>query len=189
MRTKAKTLELQLLGWSRSHNGGCKVTFQIHDEDLDWFESMTVRKGKIAGQIIMGALVEIGAEGEPVHPKAQQQANQQAKEGSTTVDKEPAKEPSKKHGGFADNVGPLARLAVLWCEDERFHEWLRVNYTDEWDRLTGKPEQRAKDIICSNCQVLSRKELDESEEAAYEFNRLFREPFRVHLVSIGPREA
>jgi hypothetical protein len=55
----AKELELWLLGWSESHNGGCKVTFQVTEDDLVYFRSATIRKGKHAGQRYAGFLVQL----------------------------------------------------------------------------------------------------------------------------------
>ena len=67
--------EVQLAGWSESHNGGCKVTFWLaQPSDLDAFRAMTVRKGNTAGQRLACALVEIGDDEQPVQaPAAMQQ--------------------------------------------------------------------------------------------------------------------
>jgi hypothetical protein len=59
--------ELQLAGWSETHNGGCKVTFWLPDAaELDAFRALTVRKGNTAGHRFMAALVEIGDDEQPV---------------------------------------------------------------------------------------------------------------------------
>lgn len=197
MRAKAKTLEMQLLGWSRSNNGGSKVTFQIHDEDLEWFESMTTRKGKIAGQIIMGALVEVDAEGQPVHPKDQekpvmQQVAEKIAESigeskiaveAKVVETQRAMDKPKHKGGFTDAVGPLARLAVLWCGDAKFQNWLADNQPEEWamNMVQGHMDKTAKAVICSICMVESRKQLDEDESAAAEFHKHIRLPYQQWL--------
>ena len=90
--------EVQLAGWSESHNGGCKVTFWLaQPSDLDAFRAMTVRKGNTAGQRLACALVEIGDDEQPVQS-----------------------EPAEKPKG-----GALAKLAGMWCHDRQFHDWLR----------------------------------------------------------------
>jgi hypothetical protein len=63
---KARSIEFMLLGWNKNHAKGSTVVFLVHDDDLAYFEAMTVRKGKIAGQRLMAALVEIGDDELPV---------------------------------------------------------------------------------------------------------------------------
>lgn len=88
--------EVMLLGWSESHNGGAKVTFQLADpSDLEPFKAMTVAKGKTAGQRLACVLVEIGDDEQPVE-----------------------RHEEKPKGGT------LAKLAGMWCNDPRFWEWL-----------------------------------------------------------------
>jgi hypothetical protein len=61
--------EVMLAGWSESHNGGAKITFWLPESsDLDAFKSMTVAKGKMAGQRLMMVAVEIGDDEQPVRP-------------------------------------------------------------------------------------------------------------------------
>lgn len=70
--------EVMLAGWSETHNGGAKVTLWLQDpSDLEAFRSMTVAKGKQAGQRLACVLVEIGEDERPVQdPKLSQQAAQ-----------------------------------------------------------------------------------------------------------------
>jgi hypothetical protein len=59
--------ELMLAGWKETHTGGATVTFFLPDAAaLDVFRSMTVRKGGIAGQRFIAALVELGPDEKPV---------------------------------------------------------------------------------------------------------------------------
>lgn len=52
--------EVQLLGWRETHNQGAQITFQLADpDDLAPFKAMTVRKGRMAGQILMCVLAEV----------------------------------------------------------------------------------------------------------------------------------
>jgi hypothetical protein len=86
--------EMQLAGWSESHNSGCKVTFWLQSsEDLEAFRALTVRKGNTAGQRFMAALVEVGDDELPVQ-------------------REP--EPEKPKGGA------LAKLAGMWSNEQEF---------------------------------------------------------------------
>lgn len=58
--------EVQLAGWSETHNNGVKVTFWLQDDqELEAFRRITVRKGKTAGQIMMMVLVQV-EDGQPV---------------------------------------------------------------------------------------------------------------------------
>lgn len=88
--------EVQLAGWSESHNGGCKVTFWLSDpSDLDAFRTLTVRKGNTAGHRMMAALVEINDDEQPVPPTIQ---------------------PRKDHS--------WSRQAGIWCQDKEFQAWV-----------------------------------------------------------------
>ena len=93
--------EVQLAGWSESHNGGCKVTLWLaQPSDLDAFRAMTVRKGNTAGQRLACALVEIGDDEQPVQaPAAMQQKG-----------------------------GALAQLAGKWCRMPEFASFIRPIY-------------------------------------------------------------
>ncbi len=91
--------EVQLAGWSESHNGGCKVTFWLADpDDLDAFRAMTVRKGNTAGQRLACVLVEIGEDEQPV--------------AATPVS-------AKK-----DTRGPLCKEACDLCANVAFRRWI-----------------------------------------------------------------
>ena len=105
MTVAAHQVELMLLGWNESHNGGFKVTFQVSPEDEDYFKSATVRKGKVAGQRYAGYLIELGADDQPVHPKDQVNRPETA---APSTDP-PARATSHKF------PGGLCGLAVRWC--------------------------------------------------------------------------
>lgn len=91
--------EMQLAGWSETHNGGCKVTFWLPDAaELEAFRALTVRKGNTAGHRFMAALVEIGEDELPVQQEPQQE---------------------KPKGGA------LAKLAGMWANEPEFWEWMK----------------------------------------------------------------
>jgi hypothetical protein len=156
--------EAMLLGWQRSHNGGSKVTLQIPDEDLEHFEKMTVKKGKIAGQRLQCVFVEIGDDEKPVQqPATLAEAQEQA--------------PKEKK----DPLGALSKWAVMRCQDPEFQAWLRSEYSDAWElefiKSGSGPEDLCKWVICSECGITSRKELDTSDSARALFDVKFRLPY------------
>jgi len=94
--------EVMLLGWTETHNGGATVKFLLSDpSELEAFKTMTVRKGKVAGQRLACVLVEIGDDEKPV-------VHEQKPKG-----------------------GELSRLAGIWCKDVRFHDWSNAANEEE----------------------------------------------------------
>jgi len=159
--------EVQLAGWSESHNGGCKVTFWLAESsDLDAFRAMTVRKGNTAGQRLACALVEIGDDEKPVP-------------GGVPLNE------SSDHIFTAEKPkgGPLARLAGQWCQSPDFIAWLRgTTEQDEWMAARGDAEsvpypEIVAELIRRRCGVTSRAELDHNDLAARKFHTLLRDPF------------
>lgn len=99
--------EVMLAGWSETHNGGAKVTFWLSDPDeLAAFKSMTVAKGKTAGQRLACVLVEIGDDEQPKQPEPQT--------------------PAEELKG-----GPLAKLAGMLCQSKDFQKWCGVISSSE----------------------------------------------------------
>jgi hypothetical protein len=141
--------EMQLAGWSETHNGGCKVTFWLPDAtDLDAFRALTVRKGNQAGHRFMAVLVEVGDDEQPVQQPA---------------GPAPAPEPEQPKGGA------LARLAGMWCNDPDFWTWLRLQ------NIQCENAEQAALAVRSTCGIASRAELDSNANA----ERLFQERIRV----------
>lgn len=71
-------------------------------------------------------------------------------------------------------IGPLCKLAVQWCKDEKF--WQFLNEALEGDERV-ESEDAAKDFIGVTCQVISRRELDVYPDAAKTFHELIRIPY------------
>lgn len=139
--------ELQLAGWSETHNGGCKVTFWLADaSDLDAFRALTVRKGNTAGHRFMAALVEVGDDELPVQQPKQD-------------DQEP-------------KGGALAKLAGMFCQQPEF--WRFV--TEHFGARISNAEQAAG-AVREICKVTSRAELDGNDEAADVFHSQIRLPY------------
>jgi hypothetical protein len=139
--------ELQLAGWSESHNSGCKVTFWLQSsEDLEAFRALTVRKGNQAGQRFMAALVEVGDDEQPVQQP----------------------EPLKPRGG------PLAKLAGMLCADPEF--WVFLTHQFSLEEAVEGPLMAAEHIR-RLCAIESRAELDSDPEAEAMFHRAIRGPW------------
>ncbi len=175
MSVRGKEIELQLLGWGESHNSGCKVTFAVHPEDLEYFKNKTERKGKIAGQIFMAVLVEV--DGVPEKPVTDWKPIDPP---LTDVERAILKIPPRAHVSNTSHFpGGLCGLAVRWCDDAHFQQWLELNHAEEWwsTQVFDKPEEKAKKVICSVCEIDSRKQLDTAIGADRIFRSHFLEPY------------
>ena len=72
----------------------------------------------------------------------------------------------------------LALLAVQWCKEPKFWQWLNgMKYGD----LYIKNDKDAKNYICVICNIQSRVELNSDKSAADKFNRFIREPYMEWL--------
>ena len=169
--------EAQLLGWSESHNSGAKLTLALPEpSDLVPFRTMTVKKGKQAGQIIACLMVEIN-DNEDCLAALQRGLNS----GLPMSMRAPkAEEPPA--------IGPMCRLAAQWCKRADFQDWVYETHRDAWDGITDVPlsgienlDEHAAKVIRHVCGVESRKELDANLEARAKFNREFRLPFMAVL--------
>ncbi|WP_432734760.1 hypothetical protein [Ralstonia solanacearum] len=145
------TGEMQLAGWSETHNGGCKVTFWLPDAaELDAFRALTVRKGNTAGHRFMAALVEVGDDEQPV---VQEPAAPEAPKG-----------------------GALAKLAGMWCQESGFWEFLNAWRGNATFPVVVGPDSAAL-AVRAICGVESRAELDHDEHASMRFQELIRLPY------------
>ena len=158
-------VEFFLLGWVKSHKGN-KVTFEIGDELVEYFERATVKNGKYAGQRYVGGLVEVGADEQPVPATNVSQAT-------------PTSAPVHK----SHFPGGLTGLAVRWCADKHFQEWLAFTFR-EWAAIVEQAphmtaEGAAKAVLCKLCGIASRKELDSNPTAASVFNHKIRGPYAI----------
>lgn len=191
--------EVMLLNWSESANSGCKLVFEISAEDLEPFKALKTRAGKkVAGQRFAAVLVLIDDDESvvPAEPAKNPDRNSvgvpNPREKSTSTEEtEPAKHPAKR-GGFSPEVGPRARLAVQWCDDERFQQWINgpfgdvVAYIkDASYEVPQTPSDMAKRVICVECGIKSRKELDTDPSAGAAFDEQFRIPYAEHLKTLG----
>lgn len=139
--------EIQLAGWSESHNSGSKISFWLPDaKDLDAFRVATIRKGNKAGQRFACVLVEIGDDEQLVQPIV------------PFVDK--------------PKGGELAKWAGIMSNDPVFWEWLdQSGYAFPFG-LAANSLVRATWLIRNECGVDSRAELDHNPEAAKIFRNM-----------------
>jgi hypothetical protein len=157
MTIPTKQIEFWLTGWSKTHTGGAKVTFTINEEDLAYFEAATIRKGNIAGQRYVGYLVQL-QEDETPDPQSLAPALKP--------------EPSWPSGSCGE--------AVRLCKNPAFQAWLKFEYKDSAEIFNNfEPERASALIICSICDISSRKELNSNPVARHKFITLIRDSFRA----------
>jgi hypothetical protein len=75
----------------------------------------------------------------------------------------------------------LALLAVEWCKEPKFWEWLN----DTWAIAKVIDEKTAKTAICQLCAIESRKELNTDKDAAEIFQQDVRGPYMQWLRDEG----
>jgi len=153
--------ELQLTAWGESSTTGAWVKFWIHPEDLEAFKLLRTRVGKVAGQRIGAALVEI-ADDEAVVSHAPAPSPTPA-----------PTQPPQPRGYRAPHITGLAMLAVRWCSNPQFLAWLESTKVDG----PVYDSEMAKAFILQTCGITSRKFLAEDGEPARIFNEKIRLPF------------
>lgn len=132
--------EVQFAGYSDSSRSGPRITLRLDDRDnLQSFVGQEAKR-------YMMVLVEIGADEQPV-PQAP-----------------PAAQPAQR-----ERMGPLCHWAVMRCGDERFRDWVRMEFCSALDPdLTA---EQCGDVLKGVAGVASRKDLDTDKAAG----ALFRE--------------
>lgn len=71
-------------------------------------------------------------------------------------------------------LGPLCQAAIKWGQHDEFQKWLKVDNAAE-------AEARIKTI----CNVESRKQFDEEEDAGRRFKHFIVGPYQKHMQSRG----
>lgn len=145
-------IEVMLLGWSESHNGGAKIVLQLADpDDLDRFRAMTVAKGKVAGQRLGAAFVEIGDDERPTQ-----------------------REPIGPLCRLAAQWCKSAEFQA-WLKLQEPSQW------GAWHRPGQSDEDAAARVVRGLCGVESRRALDTDPNAGRTFHAMIREPFMAYL--------
>lgn len=149
---KGFEIEAMLLRWANSSSGGPQVVLQLRgEEDLEPFKSMTLAKGKIAGQRLQLVVVEIGE------------------------DEKPKEKP--KGGALSILAARWCQDEAFqfWLAAEFSHSW-----ADNFSTGTPTHD-RAAAVLRKICNVSSRAELDHDAVAAHTFDTVIRRPYMHHL--------
>lgn len=138
--------EVQLAGWSESHTGGCKVTL--------WLPS--------------------SEDLEPFRALTARKGNTAGHRFMAAFveigDDELPVQPHKP------KVGALCLLAVQWCKDPQFWEWLETDPEN-----AAHSEFGATECVKSICGIASRKELDTNPKAGFDFETRIRKPYMAWM--------
>lgn len=190
MKVSKFGFEAQLLRWTESSNGGATIVLQLQDaDDLAIFKTMTLAKKGTVGQRLAVAIAEIDDNEKlvehEVKPKAEKAIAQSAPE--VEIKLVPAQEAKPKVASHFP--GGFCGLAVQWCEDEQFREWLSMEFTEAWEKSAtmvtmshkNAEAERAAVVIKLECACTSRKELDTNEESHEMFEQAIRKPYMAYL--------
>lgn len=156
----AINIECMLLGWAETHAGGAKIVLQLADpDDLEPFKAMTVAKGKIAGQRLACAFVQIGDDEQPVQPE------------------------QPKGGPLAQLAGRWCgdeTFRIWLCQTY-------PDVVEAIAEASGsKPfAEVVAQAIRAICGVQSRAQLDHDHQAATRFNAAIRHPYQAHLQGLA----
>ncbi len=85
----------------------------------------------------------------------------------------------------------LCGLAVQWCGDDHFCAWLSLTNPSEWAEAVAECGKKARDdelakyVICSICEVDSRKLLDTEPDAGDVFRHRILDPYSAQRKADG----
>lgn len=71
-----------------------------------------------------------------------------------------------------EQVGPLCKLAAMWCKGEQFREWFALRFD-----LGELDEDDAAHHLRDCLGVVSRKDIDHDPVASERFQKFIREPY------------
>jgi hypothetical protein len=147
-------VDLMLLNWSETANGGAKVVFQLADtDDLAHFRSLTLAKGGRSGQLFSAALALVEDEPEAIKRRVGPRCQLAVRW---------CKDPEFR--GWLEREYPEATAAVLRAAPG-------ATSKEEW----------AAAVVRAVIGVKSRAEIDKSEAAATLFDLRLRAPFMEFL--------
>jgi hypothetical protein len=109
----------------------------------------------------------------PVPPKREADPPQRADDPGAIQDREHEKRKSKFPTG-------LCGLAVKWCSDPHFHNWLDYEFIEEMAAAgidAKTPEDQAAAVIKRVCKIDTRKELDTIHSAGAMFREHIMGPY------------
>ena len=87
-----------------------------------------------------------------------------------------------------ERIGPICTLAVMWCREPAFHEFLGESFPDvcafvKKTNSHATAEDAAAEVLRSVLGVSSRRDLDTDPAAARRFTNLVRGPYRAYLAA------
>lgn len=176
--------EVMLAGWKETSTGGATVTFWLPDPDmLGVFRGLTQRKGNKAGHRFACVLVEIDDDETP----KQEEEKSLAGDAEATPDK--AAEESAKPAATKRHLPEgLCGLAIRWCAEPSFYDWLLANFADDCAdayRPEIKAPQLCATVLKRLCRIATRKQLDTDAVARSWFNNNIRGPYAGHRIRLG----
>lgn len=86
------------------------------------------------------------------------------------------------------DMGPLCKWAVMRCDEQEFQLWLAKTYPGTWKDMSTLHRDRgaavwAREVICHQCSIKSRRELDSNTQAQVLFHNNVRRPYAEYLES------
>ncbi len=185
-----KAIEQMLLGLSYSNGGGWKVTLQISADDAAYFDAHTAKKGKLAGQRYQTVYVLLNDDEMPDATSLDHEKKAVTEVSplrsmaafANAAGEKAERVPSKPRGPSTEAqraaMSGFCGLAVRWCLDEHFQEWLAFTYPEQWALMTSDtPAGAAPQLVKYICKIESRKELDTDDQAHRLFDTLIRHPY------------
>jgi len=179
-----KQVEMLMESWTEHSKTGFHVRMLIGPEDIEYF------KGCPQGQRFAAMLVRLTDQDEPAPAPTPADVSKQEKKAhatgvaeATERDKEFA-QPHRGHGF----PGGLCGLAVKWCDDPHFQEWMQHTYGGAWSTYdSGLDAQKevARLTLCEVAGVESRKEFDTNPDAEKFFREEIMAPYAAHRKEAG----
>lgn len=186
-------IEAELLLWKATYDGdtGGRLIFEISKDEIEPFFGLPTKKG---GQRFAAVLVLIGDDEKVVKTPdtvlvSEVPASGVAPKGSTpkrgtgkaraTVDavREHKPRPPATEAQRAAMNG-LCGLAIKWCDDEHFQEWLAFTFPDDWAVSNEKTHAKmAADVVKHLCDIEIRKALDTDPRAGEVFRVKIMHPY------------
>ena len=177
MSIPTKSLEFLMEGWRSHSKTGFHVTFLVGPGDEEFFKAIA------DGTRFQAVLVKLTDDDQP--------APLPTKADAEKLDAKRRKNAEVEAGApqahtSAESLSPKPRfpgglcgLAVRWCADEHFQNWIADTFGESWDTYSDMtdPEERAKSVVCDLCEVISRKALDENQVAGTTFTEMILEPY------------
>jgi hypothetical protein len=157
MELKNVSLEVQLLGWKKSTSKQPPtITLALHsDFDMEFFENLTVAKGKNAGQIMEAGFILSPDDPQHGMPESIEQVKKETK------GKKPLSISASDWMAREKTKMRPSQFAAMTCKEPEYGKWLNsIDENNEGDPVT---------FMQLNCDVFSRAEFDLDHDALVRF--------------------